>query len=544
LLLAVAVWVTALLGVAAAWGGGSASAGTPGGEPRTATAHVRRELINFPYTGRGDEGYSFHHPYRPAEDGSGVSGWRQLGSAIVTGSDLGRDVVRLTNAGQGLQGVLYTTQKTWSMDFNGYFDILIGTAPGSAEPADGLGLFFTESEPEKGSAMGITEKFRGLGIVVDTFSNSRKRNTPHLFGFVSQGDRKWNPDTDGSDIELTAGCKLSMDTPTRIMVQLVDLNLHVAVSTNHRHDKWHTCFRYNNVPMPFTGGGYIAFGAETGHFFSYHDVLNAGIIVGDIHEDPGVRQRWRERQEREEHEREQLESQQRLEDRRAQDRLAAEHAAEGRRKDGTASSVSKDRDLAAAAAAAPPADVVISETDNALGDHLDEQIENLYAEFMGALKEKTTAAWDAMSKEDKASAESVRLSLKALGTMHAHMIQEVNRQTAETSDAGKALETLKRGAGELNIYVKRFRTEIAQLHTSTRELRQAQGRLREEHVETQDVIIAHKAMMGSVMHFFSEARPHGMFSTLIFIVLQAMLLAGFAVVYKMGPQRRKTNHAF
>lgn len=547
----------ALIGsAAAAWGGGSAD--PPGGPPRSTTAHVRTELINFPYSGRGDDSFSFHYPYVAGPDGSAVAGWTQLGSAVVTGSDHGRDVVRLTSAAQGLQGVLHAKTKTHSMDFNGYFDIFLGTASGSSEPADGMGFFFSESVPTIGSAMGITHTFKGLGVVVDTFSNSRKRNTPHLFAYVSNGDREWNADTDGTDIELTAGCKLQMDTPTRISVQLLDSNLHVAVSTNQRHSKWHTCFRYNNVPMPFRGGGYLSFAGETGYFFSNHDVLNAGIVVGDIHEDPAEREAWHER--RAEHLRTREEADR---ERREMERKAYEEAEEKRRLDSVAAA------NAATAASAPAPEPAHASAPAAaqegaqggaassqsrdqptgtssveeLAHRLDGEMDTLYEEIIAAVVEKGGSG-ATLTEDQKKASESVRTSIKALSAMYDHMFLEIARQTAETADAARVLQGLKRGSDELKLYTQRFTKDITELHESAQHLRGAQERLREEHFETHDVVIAHAGTMKAVVHMVNEFRPHGILSTLIFLVLQAMLLAGFAVVHKMGPQRRKDNRVF
>lgn len=532
----------ALLGCAAAWGGGGAD--PPGGAPRSTTAHVRPELINFPYGGRGDGGYSFHYPYNPGTDGGAVEGWTQLGSTVVTGSESGRDVVRLTSADQGLQGVFYAKEKAGSMDFNAYFDIVLGTATGSSEPADGMGFFFSEDVPTVGSAMGIAHTFKGLGIVVDTFSNSRKRNTPHLFAYVSNGDREWNADTDGTDIELTAGCKLQMDTPTRIHVQLLDFNLHVAVSTNHRHSKWHTCFRYNNVPMPFSGGGYLSFAGETGHFFSYHDVLNAGIIVGDMHEDPAVRTEWLNRREENLRARDEADTK-----RREQERTAYEETEKRRR-----------RDLAAAnagttAAPAPAAQEGASSqtsdrgkesiADETLARHIDGEMDTLYEEFVSALgKGNGDASGVSMTEDQKKASESVRSSIKALSKMHDQMFLEITRQTAETVDAARVLQGLKRGSDELKIYTQRFTKDLTELQESAQHLRGAQERLKEEHFETHDVVIAHSGTMKSVIYMVDEFRPHGILSTLVFVVVQVMLFAGFAVVHKMGPQRRKDNRVF
>ena len=120
--------------------------------------------------------------------------------------------MRLTSPAQANQGVFYNTIKTESNNFNGYIDIQMDTSRESHEAADGMGMFFVRDIPTLGSAMGINDRFVGLGIIIDTFSNSRSRKVPYLYAYLSDGTKTWNPDHDGADHELARGCQLEMNT--------------------------------------------------------------------------------------------------------------------------------------------------------------------------------------------------------------------------------------------------------------------------------------------------------------------------------------------
>jgi ElaB/YqjD/DUF883 family membrane-anchored ribosome-binding protein len=488
------VLLVLLVARAEAWGGGDAhraAQAAPGGAPRSSRPHSRSELTLFPYMGRGDGHHSFHHPYFPSNDGP-VANWWLVGSALVTGVD-GRDVVRLTNAAQGLQGVLHSTMHTETNNFNGYFDVKITSSPDSHEAADGMGFFFAERMPRQGSAMGMDETFRGLGVIVDTFANSRKVAVPYLYAYVSNGDRPWNAGGDGADTQLTAGCRLELNVVNRIFVQLLDSNLHVAVSSNHDHQKWHTCFRYNNVPMPFQDGGFMAFAGETGHFFASHDVHNAAFIIGDSYVE----------------------------------------ATETLRHEGVREQ--KQPPQAPVPAPAPPRGAAgdAGGAGSALETQLEAEVNKLYSDVSSVMLRAGGGSF--------AEAESLRQSFESMSGMAAHSFTEIERMTAETRDAALAIETLKQTSIDLHAYAERFSASLTSLHDSVRALRASNNRLRADHEETHMLVHDHANTMHGIMFAVAEASPHGVLSALVFVALQAMLLAGFAVVAKMGPGGRKVG---
>lgn len=474
---------------AVAWSGQSGDENVPGGAPAVTSQKHRPELTAFPYgSGRGDYHHSFVHPYTPSSEGDPIVHWLQSGSSIVT-SAAGRDVVRLVSGGQGLQGVLMSTMHTETNDFNGFFDISITTHPSSAEAADGMGFFFADSQMGVGSAMGIDERFRGLGIVIDTFSNSRTVKVPYLYAFVSDGTKAWSPNSDGKDMELTPGCKIPMDTLVRVYVQFVDSNLHVGISLNRDHRKWHTCLRYNNVPMPFKDGGFMHFAAETGHYYATHDVYDAGFVIGDAFVDD-------------------TETRKHPHGMQVGEPLVADSDASS----GTAPE-------------AAPAN--LEESHNKLELHLDEKAVALYSELTDVMSSLGGSSSYAESR-------ALRQSFMSLAKMTDIAFAEIERMTQETRDVQKALIRMRATSSELKDYTQRFSASLKTLHDSTRGLRASNNKLRADHEETKSLVLRHSSLMHVVVGDLIEARPHGVFSTLVFVVLQVLLMAGFAVVAKMG----------
>lgn len=234
----------------------------------------------FPLVGRGDYWHSFGHPFESSTE-EPLMHWEVKGGTILTSHpDTGRDVVRLTPALQGRAGILYNTVHADSNDFNGYVDFEIKTAPASREAADGFAFWLLRDVPDVGPSMGISNKFMGLGVVVDTFANSRSSRTPYVYAYVNDGTVGWDASTDGKTTQLTQGCHVEINKPTRMYVSLQGEVLRVALSTAHGFNHRYDCFTATGVRLGFTGNGVFAVSAETGHYFATHDVMGVQMVAG------------------------------------------------------------------------------------------------------------------------------------------------------------------------------------------------------------------------------------------------------------------------
>ena len=242
----------------------------------------RAELSHFPFSGLGDAVHSFRHPFVPSSHDA-IAHWRQAGTATAATSQDGKDIIKLTPPTQGSQGLIYNTAHTGTNNFNGFIDIKIETSPQSRAAADGMGIFFSKDLPKHGSAMGMTDKFRGLGIIIDTYPNSRKKKTPYMYAYISDGTKEWNADTDGADVEVAPGCTLELNKLMRIYVRYVHGTLHVGYwyIGQDSNSQWHTCFVKENLELPFEGGGYFAVAGETGYYFSIHEVHAVQFVVDE-----------------------------------------------------------------------------------------------------------------------------------------------------------------------------------------------------------------------------------------------------------------------
>lgn len=488
-----------------------------------ASATTERErnfpnLYKFPLHGRGDPILSFHHPFEPDEDGDPVSGWVQLGSTMVTSNPHGRELIRLTTTAQANQGLFYAYTKTRTNDFNGWFDIQIDTSPDSHEPADGMGLFFTSQRPVIGSAMGMSHTIPGLGLIIDTFSNSRTRMTPYLYAYVSDGNRNWNPDTDGADTELTKGCHLELNKAIRIFVKFVDGKLDVGVSfTPHSPDHWHSCFTVDHVHLPFNDGGYLTFAGETGHFFAAHDILSASFVAEHAHnrrpdDDYYTREAEKRKEEQRRKEEEahnhhhqasqhdhyhhyEREEKERLE----RERLDRERHDRERHDRHSAGSTGTGKET--------------------MAENLDRQVSDVFASIS-----------DHMRGFNSKDAEDTKQRLDGVREMTAHILKEVGRQRTEVKNVVDTMSNLKEASNSMAYATGKFKSSLSSMHKSVETLRERTNDMADTHMELQEKIDHHHETITS-------GGGHGFI--ILFCTLQIIMVAALVVSNKMVSTNRK-----
>lgn len=453
-------------------------------------------LFQFPYIGRGDADHSFRHPYTPSPSGDAINAWFSLGTAVVTRGRSARDIVRLTSAAQANQGILYNAIRTETQNFNGYFDIQIDSVRESHEAADGMGFFFSRERPELGSAMGMTDTFQGLGIIIDTFSNSRTRHVPYLYAYTADGSKKWNPDTDGSDTELTRGCQLEMNTQVRIYVQFLDGDLHVGVAMNPRAPhRWHTCFKASGIRLPFSGGGYLAFAGETGHFFAHHEVHDAVFIDES---DYGGGRGYQQQQY-------------------AQQKPVEERA--------PPPVPDKEEKLPPPVMDDPKARIHKGETaEKSLSGSLDLQVYDVFNTLTAEL-----------SKLGDKSADDTRMRLDGVRDVTAHLVKEMERQKTDVGELVDTLKHLKETAGDLTYSADRFTAQVRGLHQSLKTLRDKVDAVGDSSDDMHTDILEHHADI-------TESSSTGGGGVLfMFFVLQMLLGCAFYFVNKITATSKKMS---
>ncbi|EGD78780.1 hypothetical protein PTSG_01756 [Salpingoeca rosetta] len=199
--------------------------------------------------------------------------WDFIGNAVV--SD---DFIRLTPDRQSKRGAIWNTRpigvKEWEITL--HFKI---HGQGKALYGDGFALWYTQQRNTLGNVFGSRDRWTGLGIFVDTYSNlelQRSGGGAYVSAIVNDGKIEYDHDQDGTHQEI-ASCQLNLrnlEQETYMRVIYRKNTLKVLFNTNG-NDDWRTCFFVADVFLP--RGYFLGVSAATGDLADNHDVISLAL---------------------------------------------------------------------------------------------------------------------------------------------------------------------------------------------------------------------------------------------------------------------------
>ncbi|PWN38917.1 concanavalin A-like lectin/glucanase [Ceraceosorus guamensis] len=198
--------------------------------------------------------------------------WDFGGDAIV---DTNKHI-RLTQDRPSQAGWLWTRAPLTADNFEIQFEFSIdGKAAGHKPYGDGLAMWLTEERAQPGPVFGSKDYFTGLGIIIDTFANSRHAYSfPRVMGVVGNGIDSYNHAKDGANLEV-GGCSVDIrrtSVATKARVTYVkDVFFELALHYQE-WDTWESCFKLPNITIP--SRPYLGFTAATGDVSDNHDLVS------------------------------------------------------------------------------------------------------------------------------------------------------------------------------------------------------------------------------------------------------------------------------
>uniref|UniRef100_A0A1I8H8E3 L-type lectin-like domain-containing protein n=1 Tax=Macrostomum lignano TaxID=282301 RepID=A0A1I8H8E3_9PLAT len=146
---------------------------------------------------------------------------------------------------------------------------------------DGMAFWYIDPAVSKfsGPVFGMQDKFRGLGVLLDTYSNHNgphSHDHPYISAMVNNGSLAYDHDRDGTHSQLD-GCTArfrNRDHDTLLSIRYVNNALLVATDIENKQT-WQPCFRVPNVKLPT----HFVFGvsAMTGDLSDNHDLLSVKV---------------------------------------------------------------------------------------------------------------------------------------------------------------------------------------------------------------------------------------------------------------------------
>lgn len=147
---------------------------------------------------------------------------------------------------------------------------------------DGLAIWILDKPSDIGDVFGVQNKFKGLGIMLDTFKNGKRGQFPYVNLMMGDGNTAYNKATDGFETRL-AGCiakQLLNPESKETKMRLVYIkNGYLSIDFNYygRHEEWQNCVSLTDVQLPAVK--YLGLSAETGQLVENVDIIENRIYA-------------------------------------------------------------------------------------------------------------------------------------------------------------------------------------------------------------------------------------------------------------------------
>lgn len=218
------------------------------------------------------EAHSLEQPYLDSDLGS--RHWDFGGNTVIRTDRY----VRLTPERQSQRGWLWSKSPLTATNFE--ITVQFKIHGNNHLFGDGMALWITETHNVQGPVYGSTDRFKGLGLFIDTYKNNRPSTVfPYVMVMMGDGHTPYDSTHDGKANEL-AGCSAKgirnseHDTSLRL-TYFQDQFLKLELDYKGKGE-WEPCFQVDasatDVKIPQTA--YLGFSAETGELTEYHDVIS------------------------------------------------------------------------------------------------------------------------------------------------------------------------------------------------------------------------------------------------------------------------------
>ncbi|KAF9906723.1 hypothetical protein EC991_000315 [Linnemannia zychae] len=197
---------------------------------------------------------------KPFQYNNEVPFWKAHGNAFVA-----LDFVRLAPSVPHLRGSVWrltpNQHKEWEVEFA--FKAIGQGANGGGR---GLAFWYTEERAVDGPVFGNKDKFKGLGVFMDSADPANQRSHPVIYGITNDGTKEFPANPPALSLGGCLRDYKNSPVPVVVRVSYVDKTLKVSVDTLNRGKKMISCFEQKDVDLP-TGYhfGFSAMASTSGH---------------------------------------------------------------------------------------------------------------------------------------------------------------------------------------------------------------------------------------------------------------------------------------
>ncbi|XP_026479110.1 vesicular integral-membrane protein VIP36 isoform X1 [Ctenocephalides felis] len=212
--------------------------------------------------------HSLVKPYQSS--GMAIPYWEFMGSTMVT-----TNYVRITPDQQSKTGAIWNSvpcqTRNWELQIQFHVH-----GKGKDLFGDGMAIWYAEQKMIPGPVFGNMDFFRGLAVILDTYSNhngAHNHQHPYISAMVNNGTLHYDHDRDGTHTQL-AGCEArfrNSNHDSYIRIRYENDVLGVATDMEGKN-AWKDCFSVEGVKLPT--GYHFGVSATTGDLSDNHDVLS------------------------------------------------------------------------------------------------------------------------------------------------------------------------------------------------------------------------------------------------------------------------------
>jgi lectin, mannose-binding 2 len=226
------------------------------------------------------EFHSFEPPYAEVDTITGqriIPNWRTAGTTVVN-----NNFIRITPDRQSKKGALWSRKAIDSASMSSVLKFRI-SGQGKNFYGDGLAMWIVQSSYyTEGDLHGFQEKFKGIGIIFDTFKNIETVNVHRdVTVLVNDGEKTWammTEDVQGCNINVRYHAEradFSVEDASKAKVIINGNNLQLMVDARDTGD-WIECVNLKNLPLSsdWLKDAHIGLTATTGQLADNHDVLS------------------------------------------------------------------------------------------------------------------------------------------------------------------------------------------------------------------------------------------------------------------------------
>lgn len=134
---------------------------------------------------------------------------------------------------------------------------------GEVEGGAGLAFWYTLDGHATGPVLGGPDKWRGLGLLLDTYDDDHRGNNPAILAIMNDGSFEYKPHSDGEG-QYFAGCLRNLRNrahPISLRVSHIRQLLKVEVDDEGEGRNWVVCFEKHGISLP--AGSYFGITAST-----------------------------------------------------------------------------------------------------------------------------------------------------------------------------------------------------------------------------------------------------------------------------------------